>query len=51
MCNSDILLNRAQNYTKYCIQPNKMHKIGKNVHIYADLCNIKSFCNFTENGL
>ena len=31
--------NRLQNYTFLCIQPNKMHKISRNVHKSSKLCN------------
>ena len=31
--------NRAQNYTKYRTQPNKLHKNRFFVHIYVFLCN------------
>ena len=29
----------VQRYGFLCTQPNKMHKIGSNAHIFADLCN------------
>ena len=32
--------NRAQNYYFLGTQPNKLHKIDRNVRISVDLCNI-----------
>ena len=44
--------NRAQNYTKYRTQPNKLHKNRFFVHIYVFLCNnwrrtLASYCFFS----
>ena len=40
--------NRLQNYTFLRTQPNKMHKIGRNVHISTVLCN--SYVTISNNS-